>query len=124
MQVARSEHTICYDCDDTLIVWVEDSHTPFEGSVKVVCPHDGEVTYHRPHKRHISFLKKQYIKGYTVIVWSSSGVGWANAVVKALELEKYVDFVMSKPQKWVDDERDPSKVLGSHIYLDEKGFSV
>lgn len=124
MIVAKSEHIICYDCDDTLIMWDENHTQPFEGAVKVVCPHDGEVSFHRVHKRHVGFLKKQKSKGYTVIVWSSSGTGWAKAVVDALELEPYVDFVMSKPGKYVDDLPDANDILGNHIYLDEKGHSV
>lgn len=124
MKVARSEHTICFDCDDTLIMWDQNHTQPFEGAVAVTCPHDGQVTYHRPHERHIGFLKKQYAKGYTVVVWSAGGVGWANAIVEALELQDHVDFVMSKPQKWVDDLSNPGDVLGTHIYLSENGHST
>lgn len=124
MFIAPSEHIISYDCDDTLIMWNENSHQPFDGCVQVQCPHDNAITYHRPHKRHIAFLKKQKAKGYTVVVWSSAGTGWASAVVKALGIEQYVDIVMSKPQKWVDDETNPANVLGTRIYLSESGHSV
>ena len=124
MKVARSEHTICYDVDDTLIMWDDNYTKPFKDCVAITCPYDGTTTYHRIHKRHVGFLKKQHAKGYTVVVWSSSGAAWAETVVKALGLEKYVDFVMSKPQKWVDDLSNPAEVLGIHIYLDEKGHST
>ena len=124
MYKAKSEHTIAFDVDDTLIMWEENYTQPFHGAVAVTCPHDGAVTYHKPHKRHIGFLKKQYAKGYTVIVWSNSGVGWANAVIEALGIADYVDIVVSKPNKWVDDLSNPASVLGTHIYLGEDGYST
>lgn len=124
MKVARSEMTITFDVDDTLIFWDNRLNKPHNGSLSIVCPHDNRKTFHRVHKRHVDFLKKQHAKGYTVIVWSASGTGWAEAVVNALGISDYVDFVMSKPHKWVDDIIDPSQVLGTHIYLDEAGYSI
>lgn len=124
MKKARSEHSVFFDVDDTLIMWDENYTQPFEGAVEVTCPHDGQVSFHRPHLRHIEFLKKQHAKGYSIVVWSAGGVGWANAAVEALELVDYVDFVTSKPQKWVDDLLTPGEVLGSRMYLDEEGYSV
>lgn len=123
MHVASSERVIAFDCDDTLIFWDENYTQPFDGAVKIVCPHDGEITYHRPHQRHINFLKKQKARGYSVKVWSSAGTKWAEAVVLALNLENYVDQVSSKPEKYVDDLPDAKDVLGIHIYLNEEGYS-
>lgn len=123
MKVARSEHTICFDVDDTLIMWDSNFNMPEEGDVEIQCPWDGQISFHRPHTRHIEFLKKQYTKGYTVIVWSAGGAKWAETVVKTLGIEDYVDYVMSKPQKWVDDLIQADQVLGTHIYLSEEGFS-
>lgn len=127
MLVAPSEQTIFFDVDDTLIMWDDLCRKgPDERGerIKVVCPHDGMVTYHRPHHRHIGFLKKQKAKGYTVVVWSFSGTGWAAEVVRSLGLEDYVDFVTSKPTKWVDDLKDPNLALGTHVYLSEEGYSL
>ena len=123
MIVANSEQIICFDCDDTLIMWDMNHVQPFDGSVEVKCPWDTSTTYHRPHQRHIDFLKKQKAKGMTVVVWSAGGTKWAEAVVKSLKLEDHVDFVMSKPQKWVDDLPKAEDVLGVRIYLSEEGFS-
>lgn len=125
MYVVKSEHVIVCDVDDTLIHWDQNHTQPFEGAVQVTCPHDGQISFHRPHKRHIGFIKKQKAKGYTIVVWSAAGTGWARAVVEALELQEYVDVVMSKPVKWIDDLIDPAQVLGSHIYLNEdEGHSI
>jgi len=123
MKVAKNEHTVCFDVDDTLIMWEGTFLEKFEGCVEVVCPHDNKTTYHRPHKRHIEFLKKEHARGYTVVVWSSAGAAWAESVIKSLKLEEYVDFVLSKPQKWVDDLKNPAEILGVHLYLSEDGFS-
>lgn len=124
MQVAPTEMTIFFDVDDTLIFWDENPTQPFDGCIEMVCPHDGMKTYHRIHERHVSFLKKQKAKGYTVIVWSASGTKWAEAVINKLGLNDYVDFVMSKPIKWVDDMPNPEHLVGTHIYLDPEGHSL
>jgi hydroxymethylpyrimidine pyrophosphatase-like HAD family hydrolase len=124
MQVASSEMTIFFDVDDTLIFWDNKCMRPFDGAVEITCPHDGMKTWHRVHERHVGFLKKQKAKGYAVIVWSASGTKWAEAVVKKLGLESYVDFVMSKPIKWVDDLSNPEHLVGTHIYLDPEGHSL
>lgn len=123
---ARKEPLIAFDVDDTLIMWDEYSHSSNapDDYVKVVCPHDGHATFHKVHERHVKFLKKQHAKGFSVVVWSASGTGWASAVVKALGIEAYVDFAMSKPTKYVDDHPEPSGILGQHIYLDPNGFST
>lgn len=124
IKYAHSEQVITFDCDDTLIRWEENWTQPFEGSVKIVCPHTKQVSYHRPHKRHISFLKKHRAKGYTVVVWSSAGTLWASEVVKSLKLEEYVDIVMSKPCKVVDDLPRASDIIPVPFYLSEKGHSL
>ena len=101
MRVYKYEHTIHFDVDDTVIMWDENHTQPFEGAVHVKCPHDGTISYHRPHKRHVRFLRKQMAKGMGVVLWSAAGVGWAEAAAKALELEDLDILVMSKPTKCV-----------------------
>ena len=123
MVVFKHEHTAFFDCDDTLIMWDENHSQPFEGCVAVTCPHDGKTSYHRPHKRHISFLKKQAAKGMGVVVWSAAGVGWAKAVVEALGLQDLNILVVSKPTKCIDDLKDPGDILPKIMYLNEEGYS-
>ncbi len=125
MQIAPSELTIYFDVDDTLIFWDNEVlKGPADDRIKMTCPHDGMITHHRVHTRHVGFLKKQKAKGYSVVVWSASGTKWAEAACIALGLQDHVDFVTAKPIKWVDDLTDPHHILGKHIYLDPEGHSL
>jgi len=117
------EHVLYVDTDDTILLWPENYTQPFEGSVKVVCPHDGSVSYHKPHDRHIRFIKKQLSKGVGVVIWSAAGVSWAKAAVKALGLENLDIMVISKPNKILDDLPNPSDILPKIMYLDENKHS-
>lgn len=117
------ENPTYFDVDDTIIFWDENHTQPFEGSVSVTCPHDGTVSYHRIHKRHVRFLKKQLAKGNGVVVWSAQGVSWAKEVVKALGLDELDLLVISKPNRCVDDLPDARQILPKIIYLHEDKYS-
>ena len=60
--------------------------------------------------QHIEELIRQKKSGTRIVVWSASGVQWAEAVVKSLGIEKYVDAVLSKPTR-VYDDKDPIEWL-------------
>lgn len=104
MQVVDNDHVIAFDVDDTLIMWVwdqEERAKHIEDMVPV-----GTDTYQTlvlPNKNHIELLKRYKAKGKIIIVWSQSGNQWAASVIKALGLEAHVDFVFTKPEKYVDD---------------------
>lgn len=112
----ENEKTVFIDCDDTLVMhydeprelWIPDPYTT------------GYSQRVRPHERHIKLLKDFKARGYTVVVWSAAGGPWARNVVEALELERHVDLIMSKPLKYVDD-LPATEVMGIRIYLNEKG---
>lgn len=56
-------------------------------------------------------------RGCYIIVWSQSGEAWADAVVKALGLEEYVNQTMPKPTSYGDDL--PAEIWMQHqIYLE------
>lgn len=104
MQVINNESVIFFDVDDTLVMWdISASHTSYLDIVIVIDPYDGKPLSLGIHKPHVKLLINQAKRGSKVVVWSQGGFQWAEAVVKALQLEEYVDIVMSKPKTYVDD---------------------
>ena len=115
MKVIASEQLICVDVDDTLIKWskIKKSDT----CVAFTDPYDCSQHYVAIHKPHIKILKDRKRRGATIVVWSQSGYKWAEAVVRALNLQNYVDFVASKPIAIIDD-KPAADWLAERIYLD------
>lgn len=113
----KSEQILCFDIDDTLISWRKAKKHD-----KVVCftdPYDNSQHYVVVHEPHVKILKDRKARGATIIVWSQSGWAWAQAVVKALGIEGYVDLVASKPVAYVDD-KECQQWMGERIFLPEK----
>lgn len=112
-----NEHVVYFDVDETLVRW---NVTQSNELVAFKDPHDDENTYQlKPHKRHIKLLKDFHARGYVVVVWSAGGSKWANEVVRTLGIEQYVNLVISKPSKYVDDLK-AQDFMGNHIYLEDK----
>jgi len=115
MKVIENNNMVCFDCDDTLVMWYD--AIPDEELANVLIfrrPDNGLKEALLPHKVHIAMLKLFKSRGYHVTVWSAGGYEWAAEVVKVLELEQYVDTVMTKP-KWVVDDL-PSAEWLKRIY--------
>lgn len=92
--------TCYFDVDDTLIEWkLCDEHDP--DAVKI---DNGHVFYKRRIQDHIDELKNQKMTGNIVVVWSAGGAEWAATVIKALDLEDYVDVCLTKPDFYYDDK--------------------
>jgi hypothetical protein len=98
--VIDSDFPVPFDCDDTLVIW---DYPPEKLSECIYLKIDITEIPLLPHKKHIEELKKHKARGHRVIVWSAGGWEWANEVVKKLELEEFVDVVMSKPRWFYDD---------------------
>jgi len=100
MTVIETEHVVFFDVDETLIfnVGLKYSHPE-----KLSVVYQGFKSFIVPHNTHIEALKKHKENGYTVVVWSHGRWGWAEAIVKVLKLQSYVDFVFSKPDFMYDD---------------------
>jgi len=103
MVVVRNDKNVFVDCDDTLI-----NHfvgIPFDEKEHVNLnngfPQVYKITRNEPN---IRALKHHKQLGLTVVVWSAAGHKHAECVVKALGLENFVDFVMSKPDVYIDDK--------------------
>lgn len=85
MKVLKTSKIVCFDVDDTLVMW--------KGSD------------YKPHQLHIDSLIRHAKREHYVIVWSAGGVDWAKKIVEELQLTQYVDLVCCKPAWYVDDKK-------------------
>ena len=114
MKTIKSEIPFFSDVDETLVLWGKVRKG--QKAVSITNPETGEQHYLRVHGPHIKILKSRHARGAYVIVWSAAGYAWAEAVVKALKLNDYVDLIMSKPMFYMDDKH-PDEFMGQRIYL-------
>lgn len=110
MLVIDGENGVGFDVDQTLFM-----HDKM-GEYQVLNPYSDSLIPGNKHDVHVELLKQYKGRGLTVIVWSSGGVEWAEEVVKAFGLEEFVDVVMTKPNKLVDD-LEPHDIFPCRIYL-------
>jgi predicted HAD superfamily phosphohydrolase YqeG len=119
MKIIASEQLICVDIDETLILWKK--ATKGDKVVSFRDPYDGSLHYVVPHNPHIKILRDRKTRGATIIVWSASGWQWAEQVVKALNLQEYVDYIASKPIAYIDD-KPVEEWMAERIYLPESSL--
>ena len=96
-----NDKIVFFDVDDTLVMWGSPP-LDYEGQIVRLNCHGWQDNY-AIYDSNILAMKEHKKRGHTVIVWTQGGVDWAEAVVKGLGLEEYVDAVMSKPS-WVYDD--------------------
>lgn len=112
--VFKTDQVVCIDCDDTLVMWALDDTSK---NIPIEDPYiPGVINYVTPHEKHVKLVQQYKGRGFTVIVWSAGGVEWAHNVVKALKLEDYVDIVLTKPSRYVDD-LPCGEWMGNRVYL-------
>ncbi len=114
--ILKSDHNIFCDVDETLIHHDVKNTVYLDEIIKIKNPYTGKVREYAIHQRHVELLKSSKSRGRGVIVWSQAGHKWASAVVKALELTKYVDLVMTKPIMHIDD-LPCTDWMGNRVYL-------
>ena len=119
MKLIEGENLVCCDVDDTLVMWTDKFRQPHEGAKKFHDPYDDSANYLTPHRKHIELLKKYKGRGVTVVVWSAAGCKWAESVVKTLGLVEFVDLIMTKPNKIIDD-LPVEAIFSTRIYLENK----
>lgn len=120
MKVIDIESIIFADVDDTLIMWGGIKTSPITGKpypqIAIKNPHDASVYKVTPNKGNIKIIKDRRSRGSVIVVWSAGGYAWAEAVVRALDLEKHVDLVMTKPHGYIDD-KEAKDIMGERIYI-------
>lgn len=145
MKVLPCKQPTYFDVDDTLVMWNRPAADDPD-AIEITCPtsrterfllemtDDGNLEPDtptetvsvgtwterlKPHKKHIEQLKLHKLRGHTVIVWSAGGWEWAEAVVRALKLEQYVDLVIEKPM-WFYDDLMPNEFMGKRYYMKDE----
>jgi predicted phosphatase len=98
----HSQTTAWFDCDDTLVFWNWPTTSTPLNLINLTTPEGTKVTL-EINREMVDQLKKHKSRHTAIIVWSAAGSEWAETVVKALELEDYVDLCISKPN-WVYDD--------------------
>ena len=73
----------------------------FYPTVEPIAKREGLLIF--PHVIHIDMLKEHAYRGHTVFVWSAGGPIWARSVVERLDIGKYIDAVLPKPDWFYDD---------------------
>lgn len=106
------------DIDDTLVMWYIPSD--YKGPLLKITTngYTEECIVNRPAVEH---LKKMKRRAFSVIVWSAGGSDWAEAVVRALRIEEYVDIIMPKIDHHLDDILDPKDKIGKWQYINMQG---
>jgi len=120
----ESGPTAFFDVDDTLLMWTlpEGVEMNDDRLVSVNCNEMSDRLF--PNKYNIDLLINFAKRGHNVVVWSGGGADWAEAVVEALGLNKYVKAVMNKPQYYSDDIANPKEWIGKHGYFKLDGTRV
>ncbi len=121
MILLNNQNVVTIDVDNTLLMWDKNHDVPHHGTLEIQDPYDSHRILHlRPHHVHCRLLRQYKGRGFTVIVWSKAGALWADAAVKVLKLEDYVDFVMTKPDRHVDDATNMEAIIGTRVYFEDK----
>lgn len=98
-----NDPTVFFDVDETLVLWGKDYGKSNDPEAKIFHLYGSDYRL-VPHYKHVDLLKDFKQQGYKIIVWSAAGENWAKEVVNKLNLEKYVDHCLSKPEYFVDDK--------------------
>lgn len=113
MTIIANEQVIFCDIDDTLIMWLDTTSEPV---VLVTCPYSNKEYMLPINLGNRKILMDRKARGTTIIVWSAGGHAWAKAVIEAMKLQDYVDYIMSKPMGYIDDKK-ADEILGERIYI-------
>ena len=110
---------VCFDVDDTLIMWSKSHGSEISEDKKINIIHNALAFSSEFHQEHVNNIIRHKQRGHFVVVWSAGGGEWAETAVKALKISKYVDICMSKPSWYVDDMPCESW-MGKRVFIHEE----
>ncbi len=103
MIVIPHEQILACDIDDTLVTMNGVTKDSCDFAIKD--PYDVLGTmYFKAMWPNINLVKRGFQRGLRYFAWSFAGVKHAQAVVLALNMEPYFEFVMTKPTRYIDDK--------------------
>jgi phosphoglycolate phosphatase-like HAD superfamily hydrolase len=103
---------VLIDVDATLV------RGPRDGDLDIFyANYYGMETPQVPINSNIKLLIAYKARGFEITVHSANGVEWAEEIIGKLKLEKYVDWVATKPTSYVDD-RDANDWM-QRVFVDE-----
>lgn len=114
-QLIDTEILMVCDIDHTLLEWglSDDLVTRY---VTFDDPYTNEVKEVPVNEGNVRVLTNWLARGATVIVWSRSGMKWANAALIALDIEHKNIIVAPKPIGYIDD-KPCEEWMGEQVYL-------
>lgn len=117
MELIKTIKPTAFDVDETLVHQIREGEKVDPGAEIIEIGGANWII----NRNHVTQLEYHAARGHTIIVWSQGGgEGWAKEVVKALDLEDKVDYVMCKPYWMYDDNVN----WPTWIYLDLKGKNL
>ena len=111
--------SVYVDVDDTLIMWSKPENYREEDLIEITCR--GVTDKYVVNRHNLHHLIKMGSRAHAIVVWSAGGSDWAEAVVKALDIGKYVEAILTKPAYYIDDVKDTSRFMGKYAYYDYDG---
>jgi len=112
MNIVENEMIVAIDVDGTLI------RPDPQGAIKL--PYGSTIHCYEPIMEHVDLLKSYKQRGFYVIVWSHGGNQHAKLTIQALKLERYVDLVLTKPSKHVDDKTSIEDIVGTRVFISQR----
>lgn len=113
--VIEGDKIVYVDVDNTLIMTEKDIKAvaedeghflemkEFLGTVKMRPPAHQDLMEFYVNNENVELVKHISKMGTKIVVWSKSGYRWAAEAVEQLELEEFVDLIISKPNDIIDD---------------------
>lgn len=116
MKVHRNERLIPCDVDSTLVFEPTSINRTLGPCINVFDAITNTFKRRVVNEAMVRLLKEEKHRGAHIIVWSRGGYEWAEAVIKALQLTRYVDDIYSKPISYFDDKH-VSEWMVDRVYL-------
>lgn len=116
MKLINKAQVYFFDIDNTLVTHIKEQDLT-ETDITVTDPYDQEIVHLRPHAAHIKLLKRSKMRGCAVVVWSMGGPRWIKLICDRLGIAEYTDVGINKPSAYVDDKKDTSEWMGSHVFI-------